>query len=566
MKPASLLFITLLVAVGVSAQTPRPADSPLVKQEECNISGMVVELGGSKPLKGARIELQGTDDHARSTSSVADASGHFAVKKVQPGRYRLTVSKAGYVTQEYGQRKPGDPGAALTLRAGQDLKDLLFRLIPSAVISGRVLDEEGQPLQLAVVTATREVYNEGKRVFSAEATFQTNDLGEFRLFGLPPGKYLVSAVDRSEKFERGGFLWQEPTQDSGEPELGYAKIYYPGTVDPARASPLVVKAGEEISSIQFLLRQVRVYRVRGHVYNLISPQRRNGTQLTLFPNEIAPDWDAAQQAFSDPGDGSFEIRNVLPGSYILIAHSFDEGKTVRSARTVVDVGEADVGGVSLTIASGMTINGQILWDGPACSQEGDFLVMPMPVDRTAVYTSGSTRVDAKNTFTLKDMNDGTYRVNVWGVSKDCFVKDVQYGGASAYELGFTVIHGATSTLEITLSSRGARLQGNILDGDNLPTAGVWVVLVPDPKHRTRFDLYKRQTTDQYGHFEFRGIPPGEYKLFSWDQAEEDAWEDPEFLKPFEEKGQQLEVKEGDQKTVNLVTIRPGPAGDKAVSP
>lgn len=556
MKPASLLFITLLVAAGASAQTPRPAtNSPLVKQEECNISGMVVELAGSNPLKGARIDLQGTDEHTRSTYAVADAGGHFAVKKLPPGRYRLTVSKAGYVTQEYGQRKPSDPGAALTLRAGQDLKDLLFQLIPSAVISGRVLDEEGQPLQLAVVTATRKVYRDGKRAFSAEATFQTNDLGEFRLFGLPPGKYLVSAVYRSEKFDRGNYLWQEPKEDSVEPELGYAKIYYPGTTDPARASTLVVKAGEEVPSIEFLLRQVRVYRVRGQVYTPASPKLRNGVQLTLLPKENGFQWDEGHQTFSDPKDGSFEIHDVLPGSYVLIAYSFDEGKTVHSGRTVVDVADADVGGVSLTIASGVTINGQILWDGPACSQEGDLVVMPLPVDQTALYTSGSTRVDTKNVFTMKDMNEGTYRVNVWGASKDCFVKDVLYGGSSAYEQGFTVIQGAPSTLEIALSARGARVQGNILDADSLPAAGVWVALVPDAKRRTRFDLYERQTTDQYGHFEFRGIPPGEYKLFSWDQVEEDAWQDPEFLKPFEEKGQELGLKEGDQKNVNLTAIK-----------
>jgi hypothetical protein len=89
----------------------------------------------------------------------------------------------------------------------------------------------------------------------------------------------------------------------------------------------------------------------------------------------------------------------------------------------------------------------------------------------------------------------------------------------------------------------------------LPAAGVWVVLVPDVAHRSQYRLYKTQTTDQYGHFDLRGIPPGEYKLFSWEEVESGAWEDPDSLQPFEQKGEKVALQEGDQKAVNLVTIR-----------
>ena len=170
---------------------------------------------------------------------------------------------------------------------------------------------------------------------------------------------------------------------------------------------------------------------------------------------------------------------------------------------------------------------------------------------------GNTRVNQNGSFTLKDVGDGTYYADLSGQSKDCYVKDVQYAGSSVLEEGFSVARGSAGSLEITISSRGARVQGAVADQDGLPASGVWVALLPDAAHQSQHRLYKAQTTDQYGHFDLRGITPGDYKLFSWDEAEDGAWEDPDFMKPFYEKGQgeSVSVQEGDTKSVNLVTIK-----------
>jgi hypothetical protein len=156
---------------------------------------------------------------------------------------------------------------------------------------------------------------------------------------------------------------------------------------------------------------------------------------------------------------------------------------------------------------------------------------------------------------LRDIGDGNYHVEVDGQSKDCYIKDIRYGPSDGLDDGFTVSKGAPANLEITISSRGARLQGTASDADGLPAAGVWVVLVPSAPHRSHHRLYKSLTTDQYGHFDLRGIAPGDYKLFSWNQVEDGAWEDADFLKPFEEKGEKVTVQEGDAKSVNLTTIK-----------
>jgi Carboxypeptidase regulatory-like domain len=129
MKTRVVLLTLLLFPSFSPAQAQKNSSIP--KKDECKISGMVVKLAGSEPLKNARIRLVSQDDRSESHSTATDAGGRFDLKGIDPGRYRLVVHRDGFVTQEYGQKKPDDPGAILTLRAKQEMSDLLFRLIPS---------------------------------------------------------------------------------------------------------------------------------------------------------------------------------------------------------------------------------------------------------------------------------------------------------------------------------------------------------------------------------------------------------------------------------------------------
>jgi protocatechuate 3,4-dioxygenase beta subunit len=545
--PAPLLI--LLFVRSATAQVPKATPTP--RKDECSVAGMVVKLAGSEPLRKARVRLQSLEDRTHAISTVTDAGGRFQLKGVDPGRYSLTVSRVGFVTQTYGQRKADDPGAALTLHAGQEMKDLLFRLIPSAVIAGRILDEDGEPMPSATVSALREMYAEGKRSLSTSTTVETNDLGEYRLFGLQPGRYFISAVN--PRWDRFGT--REEGEDRDVHQQGYAKMYYPGTPDAARAASIAIKAGEEIPSVEILMREVLVYRIRGHVYNQITHKPGTGTNIFLTSKANRLEWEfGRQQVVAEKQDASFEIPDVLPGSYLLTALWFDEGKT-HEARVSVEVGNADVEGVALTIAQGASINGQIIWDGQPALEKDELTVIAAPADLNFSFGYDDARVNQANSFTLKNIGEGTYHADVAGQSKDCYVKDVQYGGSSALEDGFSVGRGSPASLEITISSHGARIQGTVADADGLPAVGVWVALVPDAAHRAQYRLYKTQTTDQYGHFDLRGVTPGEYKLFSWEEAESDAWEDPEFLKPFEDKGEKISMREGSSKSVALTAIK-----------
>ena len=323
------LFPLLLASVAPAQTASSSPSLTRPRSEECAISGIVVKLAGSEPVKTATVQLQSLQDLAHTVSVVTDMSGRFELRGIDPGRYRLKVSHLGFVTQEYGQRTPNDPGAEIRLSGGQDLRDLLFRLIPWGVIAGRVLDEEGEPLPWAQVSALREVYSGGKRRLSAEALVPTNDLGEFRLFGLKPGRYFVSAKYKAGLHIVGRGEVREDDSDDSRP--GFMPIYYPNSRDPARASTIALKAGEEIPNVEIFVRPVTTYRVRGRVFNMVSARRSSTgviVQLEQRNSNISSGSPDRQSNIEKP-DGSFEITEVPPGSYTLSAFGSRMGAHIR---------------------------------------------------------------------------------------------------------------------------------------------------------------------------------------------------------------------------------------------
>jgi hypothetical protein len=304
--------------------------------------------------------------------------------------------------------------------------------------------------------------------------------------------------------------------------------------------------------MEMLMRQVAVHQLRGKVYNQVTHKPGTENSVFLIPKNNNQMWDSTKQSEVKKADGSFVINEVVPGAYVLLTTWFDEGKQYMT-RQVLEVGNTDIEGIALSIVPGTTINGHIVWDGRARLEADELRVGAVPTD--IPFDPGSdSRVTHDYGFALKDIGAGRYRAFVNGQSKDCFIKDVRYGETSGLKDGFNVLQGEPNNLEITISSHGARVRGTVTDGDGLPQAGVTVALVPEKSRREEFDLYKAQNTDQYGHFELRGIAPGEYKVFSWEEVEQGAWEDGEFLKEYEDKGERVVVADDDNKELKITVI------------
>ena len=540
-----VLILPLALLLALSAYAQKNSKPP--KEETCSVSGIVIKMADSAPLRKAHLVLRSVEDPNRTVAAVTNAEGRFALKDIEPGPYRLKVTRVGFVADEYGRRKPDAPGAILTLHAGQDLKDLQFRLIPAGVISGKIYDDDGEPLPGVEVGAVRQVYSEGKRTRSAATSVSTNDLGEYRLFGLSPGRYFVSSV--YARWSREGSE-DDPNDAQNE---GYAKLYYPGTPDPAKGGPITIKGGEEASSIDILMRKVPVHQVRGNVYNQVTHKPGVGVMVIMIPKSAGNEWDFGVPTTVQKTDGSFVIPEVLPGSYTLASFWFDDGVSYVN-RQAVDVGNADVEGIAMSVVPGTNISGRIVWEGQPAVDKDELKITPKPVD-VPFGVRGQARVARDNSFTFKGLGEGTYRAEVMGMSKDCYIKDMYYGDSSVIKEGFTVARGEAGTLEIVISSRGARVQGTVMDSDSLPLAGVSVVLVPELSQRENYQKYKTESTDQYGNFDLRGIAPGDYKLFSWVEVEQDGWQDPEFLKQFEDRGQRITLQDGDHSSVKVIAIQ-----------
>jgi len=555
-------LIAVFLASFASGQGRSQDSANKPKHETCTVSGMVVKLDGSVPLKSAIVRLSSAEDQTHAYAATTDADGRFTLKNVEPGHYRLTVTRNGFADQEYGQKTPNDPGSILTLAPGQQVNDLLFRLIPWAVIAGRIRNEDGDAMPWVRVTALREIYTEGKRKLSPDAQETTNDLGEYRLFGLRPGRYFVSATySTKNQMVSGNEDTEEPAPVEESSAQGYVPTYYPGSPDPAKAATITVKPGDEIPSVDIQLQRLAAYKVRGRIYNTITHRTGRDVSIMMLPrsNQVAGSIFNFETAVLDK-DGSFVLKDILPGSYTLSAYWFDEGKSY-VAKQNIEVGNADVEGITVTIAPGTTINGRVIWDGKPGLEGDELSVSPYSPEQIMDFGSAA-RVAPNGAFILKDISEDAYHLSVNGMSKDCYIKAIRYGMADALYDGFAVQRGTDASLEVTLSSRGARVQGTVTDADGLPLAGVWAVLVPEQAHRGQTQMYKETTTDQYGHFELRGIQPGDYKLFSWDQVENGAWQDPEFLKPFESKGEEVKLQEGESKSVNLVAIKTADSGQQ----
>ena len=148
----ALFALAGLLFASTSAQKPTAAAVDTTDQEPCVVAGQVVRLGESTPLRKANVQLFRLDQDGTSMAARTGEDGKFRLDKVVPGRYRLMVTRNGYVPQEFGQRKPSDPPANLSLRPGQKMTDLFFRLTPAAAIGGHVQDEDGDPMPWVHIT------------------------------------------------------------------------------------------------------------------------------------------------------------------------------------------------------------------------------------------------------------------------------------------------------------------------------------------------------------------------------------------------------------------------------
>ncbi len=544
-------FFPLLFFLLVSA--PAAQQVPVASVEKATLEGLVVSVGTGEPLRRAVITLRQEQGRESLYATSTDASGHFILKDIGPGQYRLWVQHSGYLRLEYGQRAAKGPGTILTLQPGRYLRDIVLRLIPSGAITGRVYDEAGDPIEGGRIRALRHTYEGNRREFVQAAAAVTNDRGEYRLYGLPPGQYYVSATYAPALSREVASATVAQATAGSILEEGYAPTYYPATNDPGRAAPIALGPGEEFRALDFTLLPKRTVRVRGRVFSATSGRPGRGATLWLYARESGAGGSVfPMQTVVEDSQGAFEFRGVTPGSYILGANWSEEGE-VYHARQTLDAGDADVDGISLVLAGSIELKGRIRIEGNAQLHLADCRVVLQPRDEPE---TGSTSVSVKpdGIFVLKNVASDAYNLTLAGAPEDFYLKAARLGSDNVLEVGLNLARGRQpGTLELVLSSAGGQVDG-IVRSEKQGFDSALVVLVPEPRQRGQTRLYKTSTIDQDGHFTLRGIAPGDYKLFAWEDIEADAYLDADFLQSYEERGVTIRVEEVGRYSTRLKLI------------
>ncbi len=550
--PTSFLaMFMLLMPAFCFAQQPAVSQSAVDPNSQlCTIAGTVVSANTGEPIRKAHVvlSLQRPDPDKKEFNATGDAAGHFSIDRIPAGSYDLVVSRDNYLPSHYGQNRLDKPGATFTLAAGDKITDLLFRMHKTGIITGRVLDEDGDPVRVASVSLLVRTTVRGKQKTEIISADSTNDLGEYRLIDLAPGRYLICMKPQDDDSMR------EPPR----PTEVYLPTYYPGTSESARAATVEVKSGDEISGIDFVVAPkvpVRSYKVRGRVINSVAGHQDANIIAMAISSE------SQSQATVDPKTGNFEIEGIIPGEYVVEAAGIAGAK--RSfARQDVNVVGGDVDGISLVLTQGIEIAGQVTFEGKSAASASNLIVLLLPDrGRKGFYFGGggAAAVQPNGSFVMQGVNDGSYSLAVSSQCGECYVKAATANGADLLDQGVQVSSGmAPSQIAIVFSSNTGAVNGTVTGKDDLPAVGALVVLVPEGRLYQSLDQYKNTTTDQYGRFEIRGVPLGRYKVYAWEKVDTGSACDAEFFNPYENMAESVDVAANERKSVQLKMI---PAGD-----
>lgn len=543
MRWAEAILALLVLASTAAGQEPAvPTQSTTPNPNAvCSVEGVVVKTTTGEALKKITVNLMSVPGDHPSLSDVTDGNGHFAFNEVEPGSYALAAGGNGYPQQGFGNKRGRPGGNVLTLTPGSHDKDLVIRMVPPGVITGTVRDEQGDAVIGGQVRALRVAHVGRRMPPSPGGSAQTNDLGQYRLYGLEPGQYFVIASYQPQN------MGNMPSKDI------YLPTFYPSTSDSGQAIPIKVSPGDEISGIDVDLKCVQSVVIRGRIVTEIPTKTRRGAYVSLMPR------DAARTGYSgmnyggvvhdDVGD--FELDGVPHGSYVLFANLNDADHSY-SGRALVEVGNANVEGLTLVVGSGVTLRGNVRLSAGA---ELDLTSLRVFLQAEENFMGGAgAQVKADGTFVLQNVSDGTYRVNVGGFPEEFYLQSVRLGGTDVLGPGPTLSHNdPVSNLDVVLSKEGGRVDGVVLN-DQQPVGGAIVVFIPDPPNRDRNDLYSFKTTDPLGRFSLLGLPPGDFKLFAWDQREGLPYTDPDFMKEYEDRGTRVHIEDKKQQLVQLQVI------------
>jgi len=518
------------------------------------VNGVVINKLTEAPLKNAHVIYTKIDPAAAVAPSPiskdTDAEGRFSLQ-LPPGSYRLWVERSGYARQVYGALSPAGEGTTLTLARGQQLGPLTFRVAPLGAIAGRVIDEDGEPVQSAGIQVLRFSYASGHRQLISVAGTTSNDRGEYRVFGLRAGRYLLQAsvpnAPLSRPVESGALV----------PEMqdAYAASYYPGVIDVDSASLVSLSEGGEFSDINFQLHKVRAVSVRGHLSSPVEKFSSSQIQVVLAHNESGvASYIGRASALVDDATGRLEIRGVSPGSYFLVASQLFSGHAL-GGRIPLEVSATAREDVAVPLTSAFEITGILELEGAQRGSVPNLTVRLVSSEGLALGPQPSSKVGSDGSIHLSGVTPGHWMLAFDSLPEGLWLKSETFAGNEAPTGEFNFTESTRGQLHIVLAGNGGQISGTV-SFDSQPCRATVVLVPAEPELRSAHQMYRVTNTTERGLFTLKSVRPGSYKLFAFQEIEPFEWLDPEQLKQVEEMGSSIDVSEGANVLRDIVAVPP----------
>lgn len=520
---------------------PRDSAQP-AKAGTATLRGHVLAADSGQPLRKAQVRVI-APEMRENRMTTTDGDGKYEFKDLPAGRYTVMAQKGSYVNLQYGQQRPFEPGKPLEILDGQTVEKVDFALPKGGVITGRIVDEFGEPLADAQVAAQRYQNIGGRRrLVPAGRPGTTNDIGDYRLFAIPPGQYYLSATLRT----------MGPITDSDD-RSGYAPTYFPGTANMAAAQKVTVGLGQIINDINMALIQTQTSRVSGVA---LDSQGRPMMGMVM----AVPRGDSVMMMFGPPGqikpDGSFAISGLAPGTYVLQTNG-PGGNESASAEVIVSGN--DVNGIRLVASLPSTASGRIVVDQAAAQllKSSTLRVTAQPVQFDTVMfgpNTGPAPVNDDLTFELKT-RPGKMRIVLAGPTTDWAVRAVRYRGADVTDSGIEFRSNEdVADIEVEVTNRPTDVSGLVTNSRGTALKDYSVVVFPQDRDKwiPNSRYLRTSRPDQDGRFKANGLPPGAYYIVALDYLDTSGdWSEPESLDRLRLKATAFSISEGETKSVDL---------------
>jgi len=553
--------LAMLAAAAVVLWPARPLarqsrDTGLGSRGPATLGGTVVADDSDLPVGRAFVTVKGLVPAFAEVTST-DTQGRFSFAGLPNGDVTLMAAKATYLTTFYGAHDPfHGPAVPFTLDGGSPA-NVTLRLIRGAVIVGIVTGPTGRPQPGVEVSARQSRLSEGMRHLVGGPLGEggmTDDRGRYRIWGLPPGEYVVEAtpadVQTSVRSTRDADVqWatalasgvSAPVPPGVDRDVRFAPVYYPGTTDAAQLAPVKVAAGEEHDGVDLALEALQTADLRGRVVGLDGQPAAH--------QAVALDGTLEQLTTISDDAGRFEFRGVAPGAVTISARGLGRGLGTASPPTNDDLwGSADLTvsgedqtGLTLSLRPGMTVAGRVAFAGTAPSPDPSHVLIALTVDSDRPRSAKPTQVTAATdgSFAFTDLAPGRYEVHPALIASAASTSAVHWMAKSVLWQGQELLDGVLevapsqdiSGISIVFTDRQTDLRGTFVDSAGRPIAGFDVVAFAAEKRywMPRSRRIQRVLLGRDGHFEFGNLPAGEYLLAAVTHVDPGDLADPDWL-------------------------------------